>query len=452
MKTKNKKYSDLIRPLQILVDLLILNFSISFLDIEYFNIKFISYITISWLIISFFTGFYNVFRYTSFLKLIKLLLSHFSLFILFFFSYFTIFKEGEIVSNQSNFLLSCVFLLSFFKFFFFFLLKNYRLKGKIYRNVIFFGCSKSAKNISLLFNERKDFGYRFLGFYSDKQSNSNQFLGSIKYGLTVIKKGNIDEVYCEMNSIKSSKLKEIRTICNINNINFNLLPENKAIYSKNFTMDYYGVVPVLKPKKLPFERIENLIIKRVFDLIFSLFICVFLLSWFLPILWLIVKIDSKGPFFFVQNRDGINGNQFYCYKIRSMKVNKEADLVPAIKDDERVTKIGAFLRKTSLDELPQFINVLLGDMSVVGPRPHINIQTEQYVKEVNNYLVRNSVKPGITGLAQVSGYRGIIEKKTDIENRVRLDIFYIENWSFLLDVKVILQTFTSIFKSSEKAY
>ncbi len=138
----------------------------------------------------------------------------------------------------------------------------------------------------------------------------------------------------------------------------------------------------------------------------------------------------KDHFFFKQKRDGINGKQFYCYKIRSMKMNDNADKISATKDDERITKVGAFLRKTSLDELPQFFNVLIGDMSVVGPRPHMNVQTVKYLKEIDNYLIRNSVKPGITGLAQVSGYRGEVIKKSDIENRVRLDIFYIENWSF----------------------
>jgi putative colanic acid biosynthesis UDP-glucose lipid carrier transferase len=135
-----------------------------------------------------------------------------------------------------------------------------------------------------------------------------------------------------------------------------------------------------------------------------------------------------------------------------MKINKDSDKIHAIKDDHRITKVGAFLRKTSLDELPQFFNVLKGDMSVVGPRPHMNIQTEKYLKEIDNYIIRNSVKPGITGLAQVSGYRGEIQKKSDIDNRVRFDIFYIENWSFFLDIKIIFQTLMSVFKGAEKAY
>ena len=167
---------------------------------------------------------------------------------------------------------------------------------------------------------------------------------------------------------------------------------------------------------------------------------------------MLVKADSPGAFFFKQIRDGAAGKQFYCYKIRSMKGNSVSNSLSATKHDVRITKVGAFLRKTSLDELPQFFNVLKGDMSVVGPRPHMNIQTEKYLKEIDNYLIRNSVKPGITGLAQVSGYRGEVQTKTDIEHRVRLDIFYIENWSFVLDLKIVFQTIFKSFKGQEKAY
>ena len=135
-----------------------------------------------------------------------------------------------------------------------------------------------------------------------------------------------------------------------------------------------------------------------------------------------------------------------------MKINIDADRKQAIKNDERITKFGAFLRRTSLDELPQFFNVLKGEMSVVGPRPHINVQTEKYLKEIDNYIIRNSVKPGITGLAQISGYRGEVIKKSDIKNRVKFDVFYIENWSFPLDVKIIFQTFFQILSGQDKAY
>jgi len=209
---------------------------------------------------------------------------------------------------------------------------------------------------------------------------------------------------------------------------------------------------VLNVSKLPFEFAENFYIKRVFDIFFSFFVCIFILSWLIPILWVLVKFESKGPLIFKQKREGINGREFICYKFRSMEINNFSDQGHTTKYDIRVTKTGMFLRKTSMDELPQFFNVLLGDMSVVGPRPHLEILSLEYQKDVNDYLKRHIVKPGITGLAQVSGYRGEIKKRSDIKNRVRLDIFYIENWSFFLDIKIILQTVLNVFKGEEKAY
>ena len=243
------------------------------------------------------------------------------------------------------------------------------------------------------------------------------------------------------------------TVFGLTCLNLKLIPESNELYSKNQNIEFYDdTITVLNVKKLPFEFAENFYVKRIFDILFSLFVCVFLLSWLIPILWILVKLESKGPLVFKQKREGINGEEFVCYKFRSMKVNAAADKVHATKNDARVTKIGAFLRKTSMDELPQFFNVLLGDMSIVGPRPHIESLSLEYQKNVEDYLKRHIVKPGITGLAQVSGYRGEIKKKSDIKNRVRLDIFYIENWSFLLDLKIIIKTVLNVFKGEEKAY
>jgi len=451
--TKIKKYSILISPLIILFDLVTINSIVYLLsDVEILNLQFCTYLTSLWLLISIYSQFYYVFRHTHLLTLLKLLCTQFFIFILAFLSYSSIFEEGHVISKQSNIIFSIVIIITFFKFLIFFLLKCYRQTGNNYRSVVIFGQSKSAQSVANLFNNRQDFGYRFYGFFSDQQSNFNKHLGTIKEGLEFIEKTEIDEVYCEEESLVIHKIHEIRKVCDKRKILFRLIPENKAIYSKDFILEHYGTLPIIKPKQLPFERFETHLIKRLFDIIFSLLICISLLSWLLPIFWIIVKLDSRGNFFFKQKRDGSKGRQFYCYKIRSMRNNDLADKISASKNDDRLTKVGAFLRKTSLDELPQFFNVLLGDMSVVGPRPHINVQTEKYLLEIENYIVRNSVKPGITGLAQVSGYRGEIKEKSDIENRVRLDIFYIENWSLFLDIKIIIQTVLTVFKGQDKAY
>lgn len=190
----------------------------------------------------------------------------------------------------------------------------------------------------------------------------------------------------------------------------------------------------------------------MFDIVFASIIILFVLSWLTPLLALIIKLESKGPVFFKQMRNGFNYDEFACYKFRSMTPNKKAHLHQATKGDQRVTKVGKFIRKTSIDELPQFYNVLFGDMSVVGPRPHMVSHTDMYAQRIDKFMVRHFVKPGITGLAQVSGYRGEVETEKDIVGRVKYDIFYIENWSIFLDLKIIGQTVINAIKGEEKAY
>lgn len=449
----NKKRSFLIRPIKIVIDLLLINIIVYLIsDVEYLNFTFLSYVSVFWLLISYYTEFYNVYRYTHVSRLVTLLFSQFFVFSLAFLSYFSLFREGVIVNNQFIVLASIVSSITFFKFFIFFLLKKYRADGKNYRNIVLFGENNSAKKMEKLFHDKNDLGYRFYGFFSDKAFRSKKYLGTVKKGFNYILENKIDEVYCDATQINQNQLIEIQKFVDKNELELRIIPESKAIYSKDLVLEYFGTVPILKPKVLPFERIETHLLKRIFDIVFSTIVIVFVLSWLIPLLWIIIKLDSKGPLFFKQKRDGLKGKQFYCYKLRSMKVNDDADKISASKNDKRITRVGAFLRSTSLDELPQFYNVFKGDMSIVGPRPHINIQTKKYINEVENYLVRNSVKPGITGLAQISGYRGEIIKKADIENRVRLDIFYIENWSFFLDLKIIIQTIFNFFKKDEKAY
>jgi putative colanic acid biosynthesis UDP-glucose lipid carrier transferase len=192
--------------------------------------------------------------------------------------------------------------------------------------------------------------------------------------------------------------------------------------------------------------------KRAFDFVFAALVVVFLLSWLLPLLVLLIKIDSRGPVFFKQLRTGKHGQPFYCYKLRSMRVNAEADAKQARKGDSRITRVGAFLRQTSLDELPQFLNVLKGEMSVVGPRPHMLSHTEYYSQAIDDFMYRHQVMPGITGLAQVSGYRGETKEVAAMAQRVDADIKYLSNWSFLLDLRIVLLTILQAFKHNKNAF
>tara|TARA_R110002126_G_scaffold264475_2_gene407551 strand:+ start:32965 stop:34317 length:1353 start_codon:yes stop_codon:yes gene_type:complete len=441
------------KPILILFDLIII-YTILYVvsDTDYLNVSFFTYISIFWIFVSFYTKFYDINKYYKFSKLIVLLLTHFFILLLGFLSYFSFFKEGQVVGNQIRIFTLITFFITFFKILSFYILKTRSTYSNELRNIILFGEINSAEKLENLFHSKNDLGYRFIGFFSKNKYKSQYYLGKTKDGLKYVDENKIDEIYCNPSTVSKKQLNKIRKFVEENDLELTFLPESRAIYSKDYILEYLGAIPILKPKPLPFEKRDTHIQKRILDFIFALFVCITVLSWLLPILWIVIRLDSKGPLLFKQKRDGINGTQFFCYKLRSMKVNNDADKVSASKDDKRITKVGAFLRKSSLDELPQFFNVLFGDMSVVGPRPHMNAHTKKYEEEVENYLKRHTVKPGITGLAQISGYRGEVIENSDIKNRVRLDIFYIENWSFVLDIKIIIRTFLNVFIKEDKAY
>ena len=436
------------------LDIFLVNIIVYLIHDElHFNIFFLSYISIFWLITSYFLGFYKVYRYTRFLRLFTLLGKQFLVFILGYFAYFGLVSEGGIVDNQVLLLIYIVLSIFLFKVLSFFILKKYRSLGNNSRSTVVVGFDESSKNIIKLFNSKSNLGYKYLGFFSDKAHNSKKHIGSIEDVFEYVIQNSVDEIYCSLTILSKEQINKINKFALDRNIFLRLIPNSIELYSKNQSVEFYDdTLMVLNVNKLPFDFAENFYVKRTFDILFSLFACIFLLFWLMPILWIVVRLESKGALIFKQKREGINGHEFVCYKIRSMKINEFSDKMHATKNDARVTKVGAFLRKTSMDELPQFFNVLLGDMSVVGPRPHLESLSLEYQRDVNDYLKRHIVKPGITGLAQISGYRGEIKRRSDIKNRVRLDIFYIENWSFFLDVKIIIQTVLNVFKGDETAY
>ena len=449
-----KRYSYLIRPLQRTLDLIIINLIFYFIhSIEYFNFYFLAYISAFWLISSYSLRFYEVYRFTRVLGVLKLLARQFFVFILGYFAYFGIFREGEVVNNQFIVLVFVIISISFLKFLWFFLLKRYRSLGNNSRTTVVLGFDQSAKNIIKLFKSKSNLGYKYLGFFSNRKHKIKEYLGNLADVLKYTNENEVDEIYCSLKELTKEEIKIISKFATDQSITLKLIPDSIELYSKNQSVQYYDdALMVLNVNRLPFEFAENFYIKRIFDIIFSLVVCFFILSWLIPILWIVVKLESNGPLVFKQKREGIKGEEFVCYKFRSMRVDELSRKVHVAKNDARVTRIGAFLRKTSIDELPQFFNVLQGHMSVVGPRPHIESLSLEYQKEVDDYLKRHIVKPGITGLAQVSGYRGEVKKISDIKNRVRLDVFYIENWSFLLDLKIVFKTALNVFKGDENAY
>ena len=449
-----KRYSKYIRPLYLLLDLTIINLVVYLIfDKEFLNAQFLTYLSLFWIISSLITDFYKIKRFTTNYQIITLLFRQFIAFILGYFAYFGIFREGDIVHNQFLILTTILSTITFFKFLSFFALKKYRKNGNNFRRVVFLGKDNTTKKFIKLFKEQKSLGYKYLGYFSNIVSKNKDYIGSFEDSFSFVQKNEVDEIYCSLTELNQEEIKELRKLTALKDIKIKLIPNSNEFYSKNQKTEYYNNnLVVLKVEKLPFDFAENKILKRIFDIVFSILICIFLLSWLIPVLWILMKFDSKGSLIFKQKREGLDSEQFVCFKFRSMKVNDNANKVHAVKNDTRVTKLGSFLRKTSIDELPQFFNVLEGHMSVVGPRPHLKSFSKEYQKDVENYMERHQVKPGITGLAQVSGFRGEIKKKEDIQNRIRLDIFYIENWSFLLDVKIVLQTVFNVFKGEKNAY
>lgn len=257
---------------------------------------------------------------------------------------------------------------------------------------------------------------------------------------------NLSELFVPISFYSEDTVEKLSTYCDENFIRLRLIFDWNKLGSRKIHVKQLSENTVLYIASTPLDDAYNSLLKRSFDFIFSLLAFVFIFSWLFPIIAIAVKLSSKGPVFFKQQRSGLNGNYFYCYKFRSMKQNAEADLKQATKNDDRITKVGHFLRKTSLDELPQFINVLKGEMSIVGPRPHMLKHTKQYSELVGNFMQRHAIKPGITGLAQVKGYRGEIDDYSLLQNRVRFDRFYVNNWTLFFDVKIIIKTVLTIFK------
>lgn len=306
------------------------------------------------------------------------------------------------------------------------------------------GLNDTGKMLRTIIDSNPNLGYHFAGFISTQNSNDKDLIGHTDKLEELIDKHQIQMVFFTLsflNGLKSEiRGEQILKTCNRKGVRLRVIPKNQKWFRKKVNMESVGDFVVINPQEIPLDDAGLRLQKRFFDLIFSSLVIVLLLWWLLPLIALLIKINSKGPVFFIQKRTGINNKTFNCLKFRSMRVNDSANEQQATAYDQRITKIGRFMRKTNIDELPQFFNVFAGSMSVVGPRPHMLKHTEEYTKLIEYYLIRHYVKPGITGLAQVKGFRGETQHLSSMENRVKADMEYIENWSFLLDLKIIWKT------------
>jgi undecaprenyl-phosphate galactose phosphotransferase/putative colanic acid biosynthesis UDP-glucose lipid carrier transferase len=323
--------------------------------------------------------------------------------------------------------------------------------------VIIIGCNENGRRIGEIITSDLSYGFRVAGYFdnlSNLQSrNWFNFKGDISDIEAFVQTEKIHEMYIALHFDQSGQIKDLIRLSEKYLIRLKFVPDfYNYTQARKVNIDFYGNTPVLMLRKEPLEQPFNRLIKKIFDISFSFLVIVLVFTWLFPILMILVKLSSAGPIFFKQKRSGEDNRSFTCLKFRTMRVNYLADELQATEGDQRITKIGAFMRRTNLDELPQFFNVLLGSMSVVGPRPHMLKHTEQYSELIHNYLIRHLAKPGITGWAQVNGYRGETKELEDMKKRVEYDIWYIENWSFLIDIKIVFKTCTNMIKGDKKAY
>jgi putative colanic acid biosynthesis UDP-glucose lipid carrier transferase len=318
---------------------------------------------------------------------------------------------------------------------------------------IILGAGLVGRKLYAELTQNKYLGIHVDGLFDDDASkNGGAILGAVEQAKDYAVAHRVSKIYSTLPISAQSKIIDFMRFSERNMIHFHIVPQIGYYTNIPVVLEYAGDMPIFSIRRVPLSSWHNTAIKRALDMLVSL---VFLLTCFpliYIILGLLIKISSPGPVFFVQERTGFKGKKFKCYKFRSMKCNREANIRQATAGDDRKTRIGNFIRRTNLDELPQFINVLRGDMSLVGPRPHMLLHTSEYSQLINYYMVRHLIKPGITGWAQINGYRGETNTLEKMEGRIKKDIWYIENWSVLLDMEIILKTMLIMLKGDKKAY
>jgi len=448
------KGSFLIIPFSVIIHLVIINSTLYMLTPGTFAIFTVMVsLNAAWLLIGVGLSFYSINRKERFIHKFHKFLRHYFVFAL---SYFTVlsFIKVDFEPKKQLYVLAVLFtLLSTYRWLFFEFRKMYRKGGGNFLNVIVLGKDENLPRLERIF-AIPEYGYRYLGYFQNSKSakTGDKNLGFLEDAFQYILNEQVDEIYCSVGQFSTDELAKLRSFADNNLKKLKLVPDNKGVYSNSMEFELFETVPVLNLRKSPLDKNYAKYGKRIFDIMVSSIMIIFVLSWLVPLLFVLNLLESRGPVIFKQLRHGEKKESFWCYKFRSMAVNSEANSQMCTRHDLRVTRIGKFIRKTSIDELPQFINVFLGDMSIVGPRPHMELHTEDFQQNVDKYLVRHYTKPGITGLAQVSGYRGEIVHKSDIVNRTRMDIFYVEKWSPLLDLRIICRTVVLAIVGDEKAY
>ncbi|HRP17011.1 MAG TPA: undecaprenyl-phosphate glucose phosphotransferase [Ginsengibacter sp.] len=345
--------------------------------------------------------------------------------------------------------------LFFIRFLFLGFQRYFRKSESLKKRVLIVGYNETSKKLTK-FLESENSNADVMGYIENpeiiRELTNYPILGDFSSALDIARKMDIHEIFYTGSIGQGSDLNEFIRKAERESIKVKIVPNLDSYLVYDSHIEFYGGVPVLTRRYSALDDAGNVIKKRLLDVVASSLIIILILSWVIPVLGILIIIESGLPIFFKQKRTGMSNKPFWCYKLRSMKVNKDADNKQATKDDMRITRVGKFMRRTSLDEFPQFFNVFLGDMSLVGPRPHMLKHTELYASIVDEFMVRQFVKPGITGWAQINGFRGEINSESDIRNRVELDLWYIEHWTLWLDIQILFLTVYKVIVGDKKAY
>ena len=462
----NRQFERYLQITLVVLDLVVLNMvyllsqfffkdSINFQSLDAYVIYWVVYNSF-WLVLSFFLRTYATNTTISFEAFTKRTIQVYLIWIIFIMFY--LFFSRELVISRLfvfiNIILVGLALLTN-RFLYLGINKYFRNSDFLTKKVIILGYNETAKKLAKYFEE-DGLNTELIGYVENEENISElshyPILADVKNTLQVAKKWNVQEIFSTITPEQNKEIYDLMHQSEKECIRFKIVPNLSIFITREVHIEYFGELPILSLRSDPLEDVGNRIKKRSLDVVVSLFTMIFILSWLIPLVGLLIFIESGFPIFFKQLRTGKNKKSFYCLKFRSMKSNQDADLKQATNNDARVTRIGRILRKTSLDEFPQFINVFRGEMSLVGPRPHMIKHTSDYSKVVDDYMVRQFIKPGITGWAQINGYRGEINNPEQIKMRVNKDLWYLENWSLWLDIQILFLTVYYIFRGDKNAY
>lgn len=423
-----------------------------------------AYLNIIYLISAKISGTFEMYRNSTFYQVLSALFKLFFFQVLMIFSYIVVFKDVSETFNLSREVLLITYTAAFlftliWRFGLIKVIRYLRARGFNNRNVLIVGAGSNGQEIrNMLFN-RLEYGFNFVGFFDNDKERfpelKEQILGDIEDAKSFAVSNDIEEIFCALPYKQEDEIRDLIHFCDENLIRLKIVPDFTKFLNMKLSkvhVEKYGMFPVLSLRDEPLENAVNRVIKRIFDFGFTILVFALILWWLIPIIALLIKITSKGPVFFIQDRSGERNESFKVWKFRTMYMDNKIPERQAQKGDSRITPLGSFLRKSSLDEIPQFINVLFGQMSVIGPRPHMISHTEEYKKIIDKFMVRHFIKPGITGWAQVNGHRGETKDPRQMEARVQHDVWYIENWSLFLDIRIIFMTIFNLFKGEENAY